>query len=82
VEASNVGHTSVGAAQITDEASTTVVRPYHGLRGEALLYQPGRLAPYHPEQALPRHRYICRVEGKDEAGNLAASADLTFETVR
>jgi hypothetical protein len=27
-------------------------------------------------------RYHCRVESKDEAGNLAATADLTFKTVR
>ncbi len=30
----------------------------------------------------PDTRYHCRVESKDEAGNLAASADLTFKTVR
>jgi hypothetical protein len=30
----------------------------------------------------PDTRYNCRVESKDEAGNLGASADLTFKTVR
>ena len=30
----------------------------------------------------PGTLYHCRVESKDEAGNLAASADLSFKTVR
>ncbi len=79
---SSVGRASVSVAWITDEASTKVVRSYHGLREEALLCQPRQPAPYHPEQTLPDTRYHRRVESKDEAGNLAAPADLTFETVR
>ncbi len=82
MRASSVGRASVSVAWITDEASTKVVRPYHGLRGKALHYQPGHPAPYHPELTLPDTRYHRRVESKDEAGNLAAPADLTFETVR
>jgi hypothetical protein len=82
VRTSSVGRASVSVAWITDEVSTKVVRPYHGLRDEALLCQPRHPAAYHPEQTLPSTRYHRRVESKDEAGNLVACADLAFTTVR
>ena len=69
---------------MTDEASTTVV-------------QYGRTAAYGKKRSnsdlVVRHgitltrlsvstRYHYRVESEDEAGNLAASTDLTFKTAR
>ena len=69
---------------MTDEVSTTVV-------------QYGRTTAYGKKRSntnlVVRHiitltglsantRYHYRVESEDEAGNLAASADLTFKTAR
>ena len=84
VRVSNVRRGSVSVTWMTDEASTTVV-------------QSGRTAAYGKKWSntslVVRHavtltrlsantRYHYRVESEDEAGNLAASADLTFKTKR
>jgi hypothetical protein len=81
---SNVRRGSASVTWMTDEASTTVVRY-------------GRTTDYGKKLSNPslvvRHavtltrlsantRYHFRVESEDEAGNLAASADLTVKTKR
>ncbi len=82
VRISNVGRTSVSVTWITDEASTTVVR-----YGRTTAYGIKRSST----SLVVRHRITLsglssntryRVESEDEAGNLAASADLTFKTAR
>ena len=84
VRTSNVRRRSVSVTWTTDEAATTAV-------------QYGRTTAYGKERSgttlVVRHtitltglsansRYHYRVESEDEAGNLAASADLTFKTSR
>jgi len=84
VRVSNVKRGSVNVTWMTDEASTTVV-------------QYGRTAAYGKKRSntdlVVRHginltglsantRYHYRVQSEDEAGNLAASTDLTFKTAR
>ena len=84
VRISNVKRRSVSVTWMTNEASTTVV-------------QYGRTRAYGKKRSntdlVVRHgitltglsantRYHCRVESEDEAGNLAASTDLTFKTAR
>lgn len=84
VRISKVRRSSVSVTWMTDEASTTVV-------------QYGRTAAYGKQRSntdlVVRHgitltglsadtRYHYRVESEDEAGNLAAFADLTFKTAR
>jgi phosphodiesterase/alkaline phosphatase D-like protein len=81
---SNVTRDSVRVTWMTDDASTTTVRY-------------GRTAAYGKQRSntslVVRHvitltglsanpRYHYRVESEDEAGNPAASADLTFKTAR
>jgi hypothetical protein len=84
VRISNVKRGSVSVTWMTDEATTTVV-------------QYGRTTAYGKKRSntnlVVRHvitltglsantRYHSRVESEDEAGNLSASADLTFKTAR
>jgi hypothetical protein len=84
VRVSNVKRGSVSVTWMTDEASTTVV-------------QYGRTTAYGKKRSntnlVVRHgitltglsantRYRYRVESEDEAGNLAASTNLTFKTAR
>lgn len=84
VRVSNVKRRSVRVTWMTDEASTTTVRY-------------GRTTAYGKRRSntslVVRHvitvtglsantRYHYRVESTDEAGNRAASADLTFKTAR
>jgi len=84
VRISNVKRGSVSVTWMTDAASTTVVKY-------------GRTRAYGKKRSntdlVIRHgitltglsantRYHYRVESEDEAGNLAASTDLTFKTAR
>jgi hypothetical protein len=84
VRVSNVGRTSVRVAWMTDEASTTVVRcgrttAYGMKRSNTSLVVRRRITL---TGLSPNTRYHYRVESKDEAGNMAASAELTFKTAR
>jgi chitodextrinase len=84
VRVSSVKRNSVTVNWMTDEVSTSTVRY-------------GRTTAYGMRRSntnmVVRHvltltglsadtRYHFRVESRDEAGNLAASADLTFKTAR
>jgi phosphodiesterase/alkaline phosphatase D-like protein len=84
VRVSKVKRGSVRVNWMTDEASTTVAR-----YGRTTAYGKQRSAT----SLVVRHditltglsantRYHYRVESQDEAGNLTASADLTFKTAR
>jgi phosphodiesterase/alkaline phosphatase D-like protein len=82
VRTSNVRRGSVNITWMTDEASTTVVhygrtRSYGKQRSNTSLVVRHRITL---SGLSPNTRYHYRVESKDEAGNLAASADLTFKT--
>jgi hypothetical protein len=84
VRVSNVGRTSVTVAWMTDEGSTTVVR-YGRTTAYGMKHSNTSLVVRHriTLSGLSRDtRYHYRVESRDEAGNLATSADLTFKTVR
>jgi chitodextrinase len=84
VRISNVKRSSVSVTWMTDEPSTTVVH-----YGRTTAY--GKKRSY--TNLVVRHgvtltglsantRYHYRVESEDEAGNLAASPDLTFKTTQ
>ena len=81
---SNVKRGSVSVTWMTDEASTTVVR-YGRTKAYGKKRSNTRLVVRHRITLTglsANTRYHYRVESKDEAGNLAASADLTFKAAR
>lgn len=84
VRISKVRRGSVSVTWMTDEASTTVVhygrtRAYGKKRSNSDLVVRHGIAL---TGLSANTRYHYRVESEDEAGNLAASADLTFKTAR